>query len=240
MGAGAVSAAVRAQGLFRRYGFHWALRALDLSVPRGIRLAVIGANGSGKTTFLKIIATALRPTRGVVEVLGFDVTKSPDDVRRRVGLLSHYTYLYDDLTALENLRFAAAMYGVPGDDGVLDSALGSVGLTRVRDARVRTFSSGMRKRLALARATLHGPDLLLLDEPYGALDSAGLRWVDGLLRSASERGATAIVATHHVERVLPLVERVVWLVEGRVAYDGVPEGLPPHGGDAAEVWEERS
>ena len=233
-------AAIRAKGLFRRYGFHWAVRGLDLIVPPGARLALIGANGSGKTTFLKMIATALRPTRGSVEVAGFDVTKSPDEVRRRVGLLSHQTYLYEELTALENLRFAAAMYGLrDGDDASLDGALRAVGLGRVRDAQVRTFSSGMKKRLALARANLHEPEVALLDEPYGALDAAGLQWVDRLLASMPARGATVIVATHHVERVLPLVERVVWLVEGRVAYDGPPADLPAGARTGAGVWEER-
>lgn len=231
-------AAVRARGIFRRYGYHWALRGVDLHVARGSIVALIGANGSGKTTLLKVIATGLKPTRGSVEVMGFDVAKDPDEVRRRVGLLSHYSYLYDELTALENLRFAAEMYGAGADGETLDGALRSVGLLRVRDAFVRTFSSGMKKRLALARASLHRPDLVLLDEPYGALDAAGLEWVDRLLRAVPERGATAIVATHHVERVLPLVGRVVWLAEGRVAYDGSPTGLPAGPRSVSEVWQE--
>lgn len=234
----ATTPALRARGLFRRYGYHWALRGVELSVARGSILALIGANGSGKTTLLKIIATALKPTRGSVEVLGYDVTESPDEVRRRVGLLSHFSYLYEELTALENLRFAAAMYGVSTAEDALDDALRSVGLLRVRDAYVRTFSSGMKKRLSLARATLHTPELVLLDEPYGALDAAGLEWVDRLLRTIPERGATVIVATHHVERVLPLVERVVWLAQGRVQYDGAPNALPGAAARSAEAWEE--
>lgn len=226
--------ALRVRGVFRRYGFHWALRGVDLTVARGSVLALIGPNGSGKTTLLKVIATGLRPTRGTVEVLGLDVARSPDEVRRRVGLLSHHTYLYEELTALENLRFAAAMYGVPNELGVLEAALRSVGLGRVGRAQVRTFSSGMKKRLALARAQLHGPDLVLLDEPYGALDTEGLAWVDRSLLSARGHGRTVIVATHHVERVLPLSQQVVWLAEGRVVYDGPPDGLPPHAGGPVE------
>ncbi len=233
------------RGLFRRYGFHWALRDVSLEAPRGEVLAVIGANGSGKTTLLKTIATALRPTRGTVEVLGFDVAKSPDEIRRRVGLLSHYTYLYEELTALENLGFARAMYGLPGDRERLEEALRSVGLGRVGHAAVRTFSSGMKKRLALARATLHLPELVLLDEPYGALDAAGLTWVDRFLSSVREAGRTAIVATHHVERVLALCQRVVWLEKGAVTYEGGPEEVAlrvaaaAEGGKPAPAWEER-
>ncbi|MGH7544778.1 MAG: ABC transporter ATP-binding protein, partial [Gemmatimonadota bacterium] len=172
---------MRARGVFRRYGFHWALRGVDLDAERGSIVALIGANGSGKTTLLKVIATGLKATRGSVEVMGFDVAKEPDEVRRRVGLLSHYSYLYDELTALENLRFAAEMYGSDAGADALDGALRSVGLLPVRDAFVRTFSSGMKKRLALARASLHRPPVVLLDEPYGALDAAGLDWVDRLL-----------------------------------------------------------
>jgi heme exporter protein A len=230
--------ALRARGVFRRYGFQWALRGVDLTVARGSITALIGANGSGKTTLLKIIATGLKPTRGAVEVMGFDVTESPDEVRRRVGLLSHYSYLYEELTALENLRFAAAMYGISAAEAAADAALRSVGLLRVRDAYVRTFSSGMKKRLSLARANLHAPELVLLDEPYGALDAAGLEWVDRLLHTITERGATVIVATHHVERVLPLAQRVVWLAQGRIRYDGAPSGLPSGAAGSSEAWEE--
>lgn len=238
--------AVRARGVSRRYGFQWALRGVDFAVPRGSCVALLGANGSGKTTLLKVVATALKPTRGTVEVLGLDVTKSAHLVRPRVGLLSHQTYLYDDLTALENLRFAAAMYGLPGNmDEAVERALRSVGLEDVGHARVRTFSSGMKRRLALARTTLHDPEVVLLDEPYGALDSEAARWVDEFLRGVRARGATAVVATHHVSRVLLLSQQVLWLVEGRLAYVGPPEGSPAGGAGraggrgAGMAWEER-
>lgn len=232
------SPAVRAVRVSRRYGFLWALRGVEFVVPRGACVALLGANGSGKTTLLKIVGSVLKPTRGTMEVLGSDVTKSPDSVRARVGLLAHSTYLYEELTALENLKFAAAMYGLPAGQGLgaVQEALRSVGLEPVAGARVRTFSSGMKKRLAIARATLHEPDLILLDEPYGALDTGGLDWVDGFLRSVRARGATAVVATHHVARILPLSQQVLWLVEGRLSYDGPPEGFPAVAGTA---WEER-
>lgn len=233
--------AVRALGVSRRYGFQWALRAVQFVVPQGACVALLGANGSGKTTLLKILASVLRPTRGTVEVLGSNVAKSPDSVRARVGLLAHATYLYEELTALENLKFAAAMYGLPTSQrlGAVEQALRSVGLEPLAEARVRTFSSGMKKRLALARATLHKPDLILLDEPYGALDTVGLEWVDGFLRSVRTRGATAIIATHHVARILPLSQQVLWLVEGRLAYDGAPEGFTAATTAAGMAWEER-
>ena len=219
---------VRLRNVFRRYGYHWALRDVSLEVPRGAVVAVVGPNGSGKTTLLKVIATLLRPHRGSVELFGQDVAKRPEEVRRQVGLLSHHTYVYEELTARENLEFAAAMYGLGGAEVAarVDAALRSVGLAAAADRRVRTFSSGMRKRLALARATIHAPALVLLDEPYGALDADGRAWVDERVASFGTQGATAIVATHHVHRVLGLCREVVWLRAGRVAYRGEPEGLP--------------
>jgi len=214
------SAAVEAAGLAKRYGRAWALREIDLSIRPGEAVALLGPNGSGKSTLLRILATATRPTHGEVRVFGFPIRTDGDAVRRRVGLLSDRPPLYDELTALENLAFAAAMYGLPVRDDGLRAALATVGLPRVADARVRTFSQGMAQRLALARATLQSPDLVLLDEPYNALDVEGLRLVDQLLARVRAAGKTAILATHHIAKGLAQCDRVIALSGGRVTFDG--------------------
>jgi len=182
-------------------------------------VALLGPNGSGKSTLLRILATASRPTSGEVRVFGIP-TGDGDAVRRRVGLLADRAPLYDELTALENLRFAAVMYGVPASVEELRTALDEVGLGRAAGAKVRTFSQGMLQRLSVARTGLQDPDLLLLDEPYNALDVDGVRLVDELLSSARARGKTAILATHHIAKGLAHCTRVITLGGGRVSFDG--------------------
>jgi len=153
-------------------------------------------------------------------VFGVSSNADGDAVRRRVGLLSDRPPLYDELTAVENLAFAAAMYGLRVLDDRLRAALATVGLAPVADARVRTFSQGMAQRLALARAMLQDPDVVLLDEPYNALDVEGLKLVDDLLARLRATGKTAILATHHIAKGLAQCDRVIALRGGRLTYDG--------------------
>jgi len=193
-------------------------------VATGEAVALLGPNGSGKSTLLRILATAARPTGGDVRVFGIS-GRDGDAVRRRVGLLSDRPPLYDELTALENLKFAAAMYGLSVTEDGLRQALAAVGLRHAASARVRTFSLGMAQRLALARAMLPDPDLLLLDEPYNALDAEGLRLVDELLARLRYAGKTTILATHHIAQALAQCNRVVALRAGRVAFDGPAAGF---------------
>jgi len=188
-------------------------------VAAGDAVALLGPNGSGKSTLLRILATAARPTAGDARVFGIS-TQDGDPVRRRVGLLADRAPLYDELTAVENLRFAAAMYGVRASVEDLRAALAEVGLARAAGAKVRTFSQGMLQRLSLARTALQDPDLVLLDEPYNALDVDGVRLVDQLLASARARGKTAILATHHIAKGLAHCSRVITLAGGRVSFDG--------------------
>jgi heme exporter protein A len=206
-------------GLAKRYGHTWALRGIDLTVTAGEAVALLGPNGSGKSTLLRILATAARPTFGQVHVCG--VPSGDDDlVRRHVGLLADRPPLYNELTALENLKFAAVMYGLRTSDDDLRSALAEVGLARATSARVGTFSQGMAQRLSLARAALQNPDLVLLDEPYNALDAEGLRLVDQLLARVRAAGKTAILATHHIAKALAQCSRVLALRGGRLTFDG--------------------
>jgi len=208
--------AVRAVDLARLFGRSPALAGVSLTVEMGRLVALLGPNGAGKTTLLRILATAIRPTFGALRVDGVDALEHPEIVRTRVAYLPHATGHYDDLTAEENLRFAATMLGWGADEGakVARVALDEVGLTPVARDRVRTFSAGMRKRLALARLLVTRPSLVLLDEPHAALDGDGMALVDQLLERWHEVGITVIVASHQSERVVRMADATVRLDGG--------------------------
>lgn len=207
-------AAITVENLSRRYGRRWALADVSLSVPSGSVTMIAGRNGSGKTTLLRVLATAIRPDRGKATVGGFDVVSHREDVRRMTALLSHQTYLYESLTARENLQVFADHLGIRRD-GVL-ALLERVALADRANDFVSTFSAGMRKRLAFARVLLQEPRVALLDEPYGALDPPGFTLVDEVVRELQSRGATVLIATHQVERVGGWADGVLGLEEGRV------------------------
>jgi heme exporter protein A len=200
--------AVATNELARLFGRSAALVAVSLQVERGATVALLGPNGAGKTTLLRILATSLQPTFGTAQVDAIDVARRPDAVRPRVAYLSHATGLYDDLTAAENLRFAARMHGRTAAEAATDvaRALGEVGLLADADRRVRGFSAGMRRRLALGRLLLRRPSLLLLDEPHAALDPDGMQLVDELIRRWQSEGSTVLVASHQAERVTQLAD----------------------------------
>jgi ABC-type multidrug transport system ATPase subunit len=210
---------VEAREVSKRYARNWALKAVDLRIEQGELVSLLGPNGSGKSTLLRVLTGVTRPTYGSVELLGA-APKNANGMRQHLGVLPPQSYLYGELTALENLSFAAVMYGLEARDEQLIEALAHVGLKQVADRQVRTFSSGMRKRLALARATLHDPELVLLDEPYGALDVEGIGWVDRFVGELREAGKTLVIATHEIGRALALCDRAVSLRSGRVIFDG--------------------
>lgn len=222
--------AVEVGGLWKRYRGTWALRDVNLTVAPGQCVCLVGPNGAGKTTLLRILATATGPSRGEVAVFGDSTRTQGEAVRARVGLFVAQSYVYGELTPVENLRFAATMYGANPTDAELRERVARAGLAKAADMRVRTFSQGMLQRLALARATLNDADLMLLDEPYTALDAAGLRLVDALIADLRAAGRTVIMATHLVERALEQADRGIALDAGRVVYDGAPSGLPLPGG----------
>jgi heme exporter protein A len=205
--------------LARLFAGYPALAGVSLRVERGRAIALLGPNGAGKTTLLRILATAIAPSFGRAEVDGLDVSRNPHQVRTRIAYLSHATGLYDDLTARENLAFSATMLGLapPEREDREATVLAEVGLDGVADQRVRTFSAGMRRRLALGRLILAGPSLILLDEPYASLDVDGMALVDRLLVAWREVGATVLVASHAVERLLGAVDGKVHLAAGIVA-----------------------
>lgn len=216
----ASEAAVEAHGLCRRYGRRWALVDVSLRVPRGGGLLVAGRNGSGKSTLLRVLATAIRADLGSGRVAGHDLRHDIQGVRSRVGLLSHASYLYDALSALENLRIAARFLGKDTRSAALLPLLEQVGLAERAEDPPATFSAGMRKRLALARVLLKDAELVMLDEPYGQLDLPGFRLIDGVVRGLRGRGATVLIASHQVARASGLCDDAILLEAGRLAWTG--------------------
>ncbi len=210
---------IRVTDLGRVFGARRALDGVTLDVREGEAVALLGANGAGKTTLLRVLATLLRPTRGTASVAGHDVAGAPEAVRREIGVVAHGAWVYEDLTALENVRFWATMWGRPAGADELREALAQVELERVADARVRTFSEGMRRRLALARLALLRPRVLLLDEPFAGLDQRAKKWLEAHLESVKARGGALLLATHSFGRELAVADRIAILAGGRVALD---------------------
>jgi len=221
---------VAASGLTRRFGATTALDGVDLTVRRGEPLALFGVNGAGKTTLLRLVSGGLKPTTGALVIDGHDPRRAPDRARACIGLLSHHTLLYDDLSALENLVFFARLHGLPQPHDRASALIENVGLTDRAHEQVSGFSRGMQQRVALARALLHEPSLLLLDEPSSGLDARASARLREALREAASGGATWIMATHDVEEGLALCPRWIALRRGRVIDGGVSIGQ-----DAARV-----
>jgi len=187
--------AVELAGITRLFGAVPAVIRTDLRVERGETLVLRGPNGAGKSTLLRIVATSLSPTYGTGTVLGFDLHREREAIRRRSDLLTHRTRLYEDLTAAENLELWCRLLGL--DRAAVPPALERVGMLEVAGERVRGFSQGMRQRIAIARTLVRRPELLLLDEPYTGLDAEARHAVDDLVREASGDGRTVLLATHH-------------------------------------------
>src|SRR5436190_4897576 len=202
--------AIVCEGLRRRFGERDALAGLDLVVAAGETVLVTGPNGAGKTTLLRILATVLRPSSGRVTVAGHDLPAHAGNVRREVGYAGHDPLAYPDLTARENLELYAALYAVP--DARIAEELDRVGLDGRRGDRAAELSRGMLQRLALARIGLHGPSIVLLDEPTAALDADGR---EVLRRFLAEPGRTIVVATHEREWFDGLDDRIVRMAAGR-------------------------
>jgi len=219
--------AVEAKGLGRRFGRRWALAEVSFLVPAGARVMVTGRNGSGKSTLLRVLATASRVDRGTAIVAGHDIKRQRADVRRRVALLGHHSYLYEALSARDNLMVAARFLGSRADR--VEALLERVGLAGRADDPVSVFSAGMRKRLSLARALLQDADVLLLDEPYGELDPAGFALLDRVLDEQRSRDTTVLLATHLLEHGRELCDQALALDEGRLVWSGPAADLPAPG-----------
>lgn len=220
---------VRVEGVWKHFGDFPALRDVSLQVSEGACLALLGRNGAGKTTLLRILCGLSNPSRGHVALSGHPPRSG--HARRLAGIIGHGIGVYDELSALENLTLFAKLYGLQNPDQSAIEWLEKTKLVQVKDSLVREFSRGMRQRLAVARAFLHQPKLLLLDEPFTALDDRAIALLQSLLREALSRGATVVLSTHQLREALELATHVALLVRGRLAYAGVrtPEMLADPG-----------
>jgi heme ABC exporter ATP-binding subunit CcmA len=232
-----VTDAIVAHDVRKTFEFKPVLRGVSLSVPAGATVALLGPNGAGKTTLLRILATLARPSAGEVTIDGLDLRRDAQNIRRRIGYLGHQPMLYEELTAEENLDFFARMYGVQHRQERVSALIERVGLRQKAKDRVRDLSRGQTQRLALARALLHEPSLLLLDEPDSGLDEQGVSLLEEILRERATAGQPAIFTTHDLAWGLRVADRVVALVAGRVTYDGTA-ALSPDEARLAFQWRE--
>lgn len=213
------------KGLKKSFSVKPILRGIDLFLDQGERMALLGANGAGKTTLMRILAGLTRASAGTVCIGGFDIERDARQVRRLVGFVAHQPYLYDELTALENLLYFGRMYTVKQARVRANELLDRVGLARRAGERAGALSRGQVQRLALARALLHSPQLLLLDEPDTGLDEEGNALLETLIYEHSEQGGTTLFTTHNLERALKLSDRIGMLGSGRMVYQQETEAL---------------
>lgn len=203
----------------KTFGQHRVLDALDLDVQQGELLCLLGRNGAGKTTLLKILAGLLKPEAGSIWLDDRMVNYSESHARHAIGLVMHQPFLYEHLTGIENLRFYSRIYQKPEDDAALEKALIRVGMQRFGGKPVRAYSRGMKQRLTIARALLHNPRVLLLDEPYTGLDLQGSLLFNQLMLEQKQQGHIVIMTTHDLSHALPISSRFAFLARGRVVED---------------------
>ncbi len=208
--------AIETRDLTKRYGYRQVLTGVDLRVKAGEFLVLFGPNGAGKSTLIRILCTLMKPSSGTVKVAGYAMADDPDAVRANIGLISHSSYLYEDLTARENLRFYLRMHGVDAIEHRIAEALKLTGLDHAIFGRVRTFSTGMKKRLCIAKIVARPPRVLFLDEPYSGLDEEGIRMLNRFLRTLKTEGCTVFMVTHHREQGLATGDRTLYLDGGKL------------------------
>lgn len=219
---------IQVHKLIKRFGMKTVLRGLDFHVQPGEFVALLGPNGAGKTTFLRILSSLSRPSMGEVIIAGFRLPSQSAAVRRRLGVVSHLPLLYGDLTAEENLRFYGRMYGVPSLEQRVSEVLGLVGLAARRRDLVRTYSRGMQQRLAIGRAVLHDPDVILFDEPHTGLDQDASSMLDGVLREVAALGRTVVMTSHDLARTGDLASRFDVLSRGVIAASVQRDEIDPN------------
>ena len=217
--------AIEVSGLTKSFGERPALRGIDLQIGRGEHVVIFGPNGAGKTTLLKILATLLRPSSGHVWLDGINIRDKPAQIRRQISLVSHQTFLYDDLTVYENLKFYARMYDVPSLEHKISEVISWVHLESRQHERVSTLSHGLQQRVSIARAVLHNPSILLLDEPEAGLDPHASTVIRDLLGSLNTGSRTVLMTTHNLEHGLAMGDRVIILDRGKVVYQALRHEL---------------
>jgi len=210
---------IQAEGLKKSFGNFDALRGVDLHVKRGEFMTLFGPNGAGKTTLIKLLATLTSPTSGTLSVYGYDVRKDVNNIRSVIGVISHDPYLYDNLSAFENIKFFGTLYGLDDVDNRARSVIKQVGLEKRMNDLVRTFSRGMKQRLTVARAIVHEPKILLLDEPYTGLDQHGAQIFGEMLSDLKSQRRTILMTTHNIDEGLDLSDRIGILAKGKIVLD---------------------
>ncbi len=195
------------------------MRNINLTIDKGEFLTIFGPNGAGKTTLIKILSTLVSPTSGKVVIDGIDIKENPIEVRKRIGVISHETYLYHELTAAENLRFFGKMYDAKNIETRIDELIKQVGLTYRKNDRVRTFSRGMKQRLSIARALIHNPPILFLDEPYTGLDQHASAMFDKILSETNAHDKTRVLISHDIEKGIAMCDRAIILANGHIAHE---------------------
>ncbi|MCK5291294.1 MAG: heme ABC exporter ATP-binding protein CcmA [Thermoplasmata archaeon] len=210
---------IEIENVVKEFGRKGVINGIDLRIEKGDYLVILGPNGAGKTTLLKLISTLLRPSEGTIKIDGYDVKEDGVAVRRRIGVLGHVSYLYDELSAFENLRFYAKMYGVTLGLEEIRAILSRVKLAHRMNDLVGTYSRGMKQRLAIARAIIHKPKILLLDEPYTGLDLNGRKILTEMLRGFQKQGITTVMVTHDIERGYEMGNRLAVIIDGKIAAD---------------------
>jgi heme exporter protein A len=219
---------IKVRKLIKRFGLKTVLRGLDFDVEQGEFVALLGPNGAGKTTFLRILASLSRPSMGGVNIAGYRLPDQAAAVRRRLGVVSHLPLLYGDLTAEENLLFYGRMYGVANLRERVKEVLALVGLTTRRRDLVRTFSRGMQQRLAIGRAVLHDPDVVLFDEPHTGLDQDASAMLDTVLREVAARGRTVVMTSHDLAKTADLASRFDVISRGVISASVKREDIDPN------------
>lgn len=217
--------AIEALGLEKSFGEHRALRGVDLEVNRNEHVVIFGPNGAGKTTLLKILSTLVKPTAGRVRLDGLDIRNKPAQIRRRISLVSHQTFLYDNLTVYENLKFYGKMYDVADLEKRIREVLSWVRLESRLQDRVGTLSRGLQQRASIARAVLHNPSILFLDEPEVGLDPHASAIVKDVLGDINSGGRTVVMTTHNLERGLEMGDRILIMDRGKIVYQALSHEL---------------
>ncbi|MDO8578252.1 MAG: ABC transporter ATP-binding protein [Dehalococcoidales bacterium] len=217
--------AFKIQGLTKSFGIRRALRDIDLEIESGKSVVIFGPNGAGKTTLMKILSTVMNPTSGTILVNGLDLKKHAWEIRQNIGIITHQTLLYGNLTGYENLNFYGRMFDVPDLQTRIREIVSLVGMTARQHDRVATLSRGMQQRFAIARALLHKPSIVLMDEPETGLDQEAIPLLWNAMPDESGRRRTIVLVTHSLERGLELGDNVIILNRGKIVFEGVREAL---------------
>ncbi|MFQ5887939.1 MAG: heme ABC exporter ATP-binding protein CcmA [Candidatus Hydrothermarchaeales archaeon] len=221
--------------LQRKFGDYVAIDDLNLSIDKGESFAILGPNGAGKTTLIKVLSTVLRPTSGTIKINGHDIIEDAEEVKRQIGVVSHNSFLYEELTARENLEFYSRLYRI-SDNKKIDTLLDAIELNFRADDLVSTFSRGMLQRLSIARSLLHGPEVLLLDEPATGLDVKSKHTFFEMIKEQNKGGKTVVLTTHHLEEAEELCQKVAIMDRGRVIKSGAIDEIKSEIGSLEEAF----